>query len=71
MWYGVPQQAFQNADENRLATAGFMVETRLLIMHLIIGTIVAVIAGYVAAFLSGDSKRTPMITRKKCRPISL
>jgi hypothetical protein len=60
-WYGAPQVAFQNAVENGPATPGFMVETHLLIMHIIIGAIIAVIAGYVAALISGESKRTPLI----------
>ena len=60
-WYGAPQHAFQDAVENGPPVEGFMVETRLLIMHIIIGAIVAVIAGYVGALVSGDNKRTPMI----------
>lgn len=58
-WYGVPQLAFQEAVENRAGQ--FTAETRLLLTHIIIGSIVSVIAGYLAALTAGDRARAPMI----------
>ena len=40
-WYGAPQLAFQHAVENGPDVPGFMVETRLLVMHVVIAAIVA------------------------------
>ena len=60
-WYGAPQRAFQNAVENDVDATGYTVETRLLVMHIIIGSIVALISGYIAAMIAGENKRTPLI----------
>lgn len=58
VWYGAPQDAFQQAVE----TGGqFTAETRLLLAHLVIGSIVSVIAGYLAATVAGENKRAPLV----------
>ena len=60
-WYGAPQLAFQNAVENGADGSGFTVATRLLLSHIVIGSIVAVMSGYLAALVSGENKRTPLV----------
>jgi hypothetical protein len=56
-WYGAPQQAFQNAIENG---GQFTAETRLLISHIVIVTIVAMLSGFLAAVVSRENKRAPL-----------
>ena len=58
VWYGAPQDAFQQAVENG---GQFTAETRLLLAHLVIGSIVSVIAGYLAATVAGENKRAPLV----------
>jgi hypothetical protein len=57
-WYGAPQLAFQNAIENG---GDFTAETRLLFAHIIIGSIVSVLSGFLAALIAGENSRTPFI----------
>ncbi|MEO7660183.1 MAG: hypothetical protein ABIV48_11265 [Pyrinomonadaceae bacterium] len=57
-WYGAPQLAFQEAVEN--GGQNFTAETRLLLSHLVIGSIVSVMAGTLAAFVAGENKRAPL-----------
>ena len=59
-WYGVPQLAFQNAVENGPDASGFTVDTTLLLVHIVQGSIVSVIAGYLAALIAGENKRAPL-----------
>src|SRR5687767_13546425 len=56
-WYGAPQLAFQNAIENG---GQFTAETRLLISHIFIASVVAVISGFLAAVVAGEQKRAPL-----------
>ena len=60
-WYGAPQLAFQNAVENGADGSGFTVATRLLLSHIVVGSIVAVMSGYLAALVSRENKRTPLV----------
>ena len=57
-WYGAPQLAFQNAIENGGA---FTAETRLLVSHVFIASVVAIISGFLAAVVSGENKRAPLV----------
>jgi hypothetical protein len=57
-WYGAPQSAFQNALENG---GQFTAETRLLLSHIIIGSIVSVISGFLAALVARENARAPLI----------
>jgi hypothetical protein len=58
-WYGAPQLAFQNAVEN--GGPQFTAETRLLLMHIVIGSIVSVMSGFLAALIAGENKRAPLV----------
>ena len=57
-WYGAPQLAFQEAIENG---GQFTAETRLLLSHIVIGSIVSVMSGFLAALIADENKRTPLI----------
>lgn len=61
MWpegFGVHQLAFQAAIENG---GQFTANTRLLCIHLVLGAVASIISGFVAALVSGDHKRAPMV----------
>ena len=58
VWYGTPQHAFQEAVENG---GQFTAENRLLLSHLVIGSIVSVTAGFLAALIAGENKRAPLV----------
>lgn len=58
-WYGAPQLAFQHAVENQVDQ--FTAETRLLLSHIVIGSIVSVMSGFLAALIAGENKRAPMV----------
>lgn len=57
-WCGAPQLAFQEAIENG---GRFTAETRLLLSHIVIASVVAAISGLLAALVAGESKRAPII----------
>ena len=56
-WYGAPQSAFQAAIENG---GEFTAETRLLLSHIVMGLIVSLVSGYLAAAVSGENSRAPL-----------
>jgi hypothetical protein len=58
-WYGAPQLAFQHAVENGVPQ--FTAETRLLLSHIVIGSIVSVTSGFLAALIAGENKRAPLV----------
>jgi hypothetical protein len=57
-WYGAPQLAFQEAIEKG---ASFTAETRLLLSHIVIGSVVSVMSGFLAALIADENKRVPLI----------
>lgn len=58
-WYGEPQLAFQRAVETQ--EGQFTAETRLLLTHLVIASVVALVSGFLAALIAGENKRAPLI----------
>jgi hypothetical protein len=58
---GAHQRAFQAAIENGPDTSGFTADTRLLLVHIVLGCIVSVMSGFLAALIAGENKRTPLI----------
>jgi hypothetical protein len=57
-WFGAHQRAFQAA----LVNGGqFTADTTLLLTHLVLCVIVTGLAGFLAALMSGESKRAPLI----------
>ena len=56
--FGVHQAAFQTAIE----TGGrFTADSTMLLVHVVLGSIVSVIAGFLAALVAGENKRAPMV----------
>jgi hypothetical protein len=56
--FGVQQRAFQAAIENG---SQFTAETTFLLTHIVIGSIVSLIAGFLAALIAGENKRAPLV----------
>jgi hypothetical protein len=56
--FGVHQRAFQSAVENG---GPFTADTTLLVIHIVLGSIVSVIAGFLAALVAGENRRAPMV----------
>jgi hypothetical protein len=57
-WHGAHQVAFEAAVANGGA---FTADTTILLMNLVRGSIVSVISGYLAALITGENRRSPLI----------
>jgi hypothetical protein len=55
--FGAHQQAFQAAIENG---GPFTAETTPLLIHIVMGSIVSMVAGFVAAVVAGENRRAPV-----------
>ena len=56
--FGVHQAGFQAAIEHG---GQFTADTGALLTHIVLGSIVSVISGFLAALIAGENKRAPMI----------
>ena len=56
--FGVHQAAFQVAIENG---GPFTADAGALLTHIVLGSIVSVISGFLAALVAGENKRAPMV----------
>lgn len=56
--FGAHQAAFQAAIENG---GQFTADTTVLFTHIVLGSIVSVISGFLAALIAGESKRAPLV----------
>jgi len=57
-WFGVHQAAFQAA----LVNGGqFTADTTLLVTHIALGSVVSVLAGFLAALVASENQRVPLI----------
>ena len=57
-WFGAHQLAFQAAIEHG---GPFTADSTILLMHIVLGSIVSVMSGFLAALISGENKRAPLI----------
>jgi hypothetical protein len=57
-WYGNHQYAFQNAMVNQTP---FTPDTTILLLHLLRAVIISILAGFLAAIVARENRRTPMI----------
>jgi len=57
-WFGAQQLAFEAAIENG---GQFTAETSFLLTHIVCGSIVSVMSGFLAALIAGENKRSPLI----------
>lgn len=55
--FGAHQDAFQAAVENG---APFTPDSAFLVIHCVLGSMVSVIAGFLAAVIAGENKRAPL-----------
>jgi hypothetical protein len=55
--FGVHQRAFEDAIKNGGQFTG---ETPMLLTHIVLGSILAAMAGCLAAFIAGDNSRAPL-----------
>ena len=56
--FGVHQAEFQAAIEHG---ASFTADSTILLIHIVLGSIVSVISGFLAALISGENKRAPLV----------
>ena len=56
--FGAHQRAFQAAIENG---GQFTANTKLLLTHIVLGSIVSVLSGFLAALIAGENKRAPLV----------
>jgi hypothetical protein len=56
--FGAHQRAFEAAVTNG---GPFTADTTLLLTHLVLGSIVSVLAGFLAARIAGEHKRAPLV----------
>jgi hypothetical protein len=57
-WFGAHQLAFQAAIEHG---GLFTADSTILLIHIVLGSIVSVMSGFLAALIAGESKRAPLI----------
>lgn len=57
-WYGIHQDNFELAMVNQ---DPFRPETTILIMHLVRAVIISIMSGFLAAFVAGENRKTPLI----------
>jgi hypothetical protein len=56
--FGAHQAAFQAAIEHG---GQFSADSTILLIHIVLGSIVSVISGFLAALIAGENKRAPLI----------
>jgi hypothetical protein len=56
--FGVPQRAFEEAIKNG---GPFTADTTMLLTHIVLGSIVSVMSGSLAALVAGENKRAPLV----------
>ena len=56
--FGVHQRAFEAAITNG---GQFTADTKLLLIHIVLGSMVSVMSGFLAALIAGENKRAPLV----------
>ena len=57
-WFGAHQLAFQAAIEHG---GQFTADSAILLIHIVLGSIVSVLSGFLAALIAGENKRAPLV----------
>ena len=57
-WFGTHQLAFQAAIEHG---GQFTADSTILLIHIVLGSIVSVMSGFLAALIAGENKRAPLV----------
>ena len=56
--FGVHQRAFEEAVKNG---GQFTADTTMLLTHIVLGSIVSVMSGFLAALIAGENKHAPLV----------
>lgn len=56
--FGAHQRAFEEAVKNG---GQFTADTTMLLTHIVLGSIVSVMSGFLAALIAGENKRAPLV----------
>jgi len=59
--FGVHQRAFEEAVKNGPDASGFTADTTMLLTHIVLGSIVSVMAGSLAARIAGGNTPAPLV----------
>lgn len=59
--FGVNQKAFEDAVKNGADASGFTADTTMLLTQLVLGVIVSIMAGALAALIAGENSKAPLI----------
>jgi hypothetical protein len=59
--FGVHQRAFEDVIKNGPDASGFTADTTMLLTHIVVGSIIAVMSGSLAALVAGENSRAPLI----------
>jgi hypothetical protein len=59
--FGAHQHAFEAAVKNGPEASGFTAATSLLLTHIVLGSIVSVMSGFLAALIAGGNTRAPLV----------
>ena len=59
--FGVHQAQFQAAIEHGPDASGFTADSTILLVHIVLGSIVSVMSGFLAALVAGENKRAPLV----------
>ena len=57
-WFGAHQVAFQAAIEHG---GQFTADSTILLMHIVVGSVVSVLSGFLAALIAAENKRAPLV----------
>jgi hypothetical protein len=58
--FGVQQRGFEEAVKNGPGASAFTAETPMLLTHIVMGLVVSLLAGVLAAVIAGENARAPM-----------
>ena len=56
--FGAHQRAFEEAVKNG---GQFTADTKMLLIHIVLGSIVSVMSGFLAALIAGENTRAPLV----------
>lgn len=59
--FGANQRAFEDVVKNGPGASGFAADTTMLLTHIVLGSIVSLIAGALGALIAGENSKAPLI----------
>jgi hypothetical protein len=58
--FGVHQRAFEEVVKNGPGAAGFTADTTMLLTHIVMGSIISIMAGLLSALIAGENAWAPL-----------